>query len=179
MGMYFKGFLAAPPSCQGCPLAGQRIVPPVGNLDAEIAFVGEGAGGDEVRAGEPFVGAVGQYLMQILGALGLSREDVWLDNATGCRPKSATYGRPGFEVMLLPDDAKRVAARHCRYRLWSGLHALRTRGRLKVVVPLGRIAYESVHGVDRSILARRGSIEPVDFDKRLREAWQEVTSLYR
>jgi uracil-DNA glycosylase family 4 len=58
----------------------------VGNPDAQIVFVGEAPGRDEDLQGEPFVGAAGQLLTKILGAIGFTREDIYICNVLKCRP---------------------------------------------------------------------------------------------
>ena len=58
----------------------------VGNVAPRLAFLGEGPGADEDRLGEPFVGAAGQLLNKIIGAMKLSREEVYILNTVKCRP---------------------------------------------------------------------------------------------
>lgn len=58
----------------------------VGNIDAELCFVGEAPGADEDRLGEPFVGAAGQLLDKIIVACKLQRSDVYICNVLKCRP---------------------------------------------------------------------------------------------
>ena len=56
-----------------------------GDPQARIAWVGEGAGPDEDRAGEPFTGRSGQLLTRIIAAMGMARSDMWLTNIVCCR----------------------------------------------------------------------------------------------
>jgi DNA polymerase len=49
-------------------------------------FVGEGPGADEDRLGEPFVGASGQLLGEMIAAMGFTRDDVYICNVVKCRP---------------------------------------------------------------------------------------------
>ncbi len=75
--------------CQRCSLhQGRRqAVFGVGGERARWLFVGEGPGAEEDQRGEPFVGAAGQLLDQMLRALGLKRgEDVYIANVVKCRP---------------------------------------------------------------------------------------------
>lgn len=58
----------------------------VGNSDARLVFVGEGPGFEEDRQGIPFVGRAGQLLTKMIGAMGLTREDVYICNVVKCRP---------------------------------------------------------------------------------------------
>ncbi|HWC46075.1 MAG TPA: uracil-DNA glycosylase, partial [Casimicrobiaceae bacterium] len=71
------------------PLGASRTcaVPGVGTLGATWMFVGEAPGAEEDARGEPFVGAAGKLLDNMLAALGLSREnDVFIANVLKCRP---------------------------------------------------------------------------------------------
>ena len=75
--------------CTRCKLHRQgrkQIVFGVGNPRAELMFVGEGPGADEDAQGEPFVGRAGQLLNNMIRAMGLRREDVYIANIVKCRP---------------------------------------------------------------------------------------------
>jgi uracil-DNA glycosylase len=74
--------------CTRCKLYKKRtnIVFGVGNPKAELVFVGEGPGHDEDLQGEPFVGRAGKLLTQMIEAMGLRREDVYICNVVKCRP---------------------------------------------------------------------------------------------
>jgi uracil-DNA glycosylase family 4 len=76
-------------NCQRCPLAklGRRqVVFGVGNPHASVMFVGEAPGFHEDQKGEPFVGAAGQLLNDLLESAGLSRADIYIANVIKCRP---------------------------------------------------------------------------------------------
>jgi uracil-DNA glycosylase len=74
--------------CTRCKLHKGRtnIVFGVGSMKAELVFVGEGPGHDEDIKGEPFVGRAGKLLTQMIEAMGLRREDVYICNVVKCRP---------------------------------------------------------------------------------------------
>ena len=74
--------------CTRCRLHKQRnkIVFGAGNPRAELVFVGEGPGHDEDMQGLPFVGRAGKLLTQMIEAMGLAREDVYICNVVKCRP---------------------------------------------------------------------------------------------
>ncbi len=75
--------------CTRCKLHKQgrkQIVFGVGNPRADLMFVGEGPGADEDAQGEPFVGRAGQLLNNMIKAMGLRREDVYIANIVKCRP---------------------------------------------------------------------------------------------
>ena len=75
--------------CTRCVLHKQgrkQIVFGVGNPRAELMFIGEAPGADEDEKGEPFVGRAGQLLTNMIKAMGLSREEVYIANIIKCRP---------------------------------------------------------------------------------------------
>jgi uracil-DNA glycosylase len=75
--------------CTRCKLGTQgrkQIVFGVGNPRAELMFVGEGPGADEDAQGEPFVGRAGQLLNNMIKAMGIRREEVYIANIVKCRP---------------------------------------------------------------------------------------------
>ena len=74
--------------CQRCPLASGRtqVVFGTGNPQASIMFVGEAPGFYEDRQGEPFVGASGKLLTELLQSIGLERSDIYIANVIKCRP---------------------------------------------------------------------------------------------
>jgi uracil-DNA glycosylase len=75
--------------CTRCRLAKQgrkQIVFGVGDPRADLMFIGEAPGADEDEKGEPFVGRAGQLLTNMIKAMGLSREQVYIANIIKCRP---------------------------------------------------------------------------------------------
>jgi len=75
-------------ACTKCPLHTTRThtVPGEGAANARLMFVGEAPGADEDRLGRPFVGAAGQLLDKMIGAMGLARDRVFIANILKCRP---------------------------------------------------------------------------------------------
>jgi uracil-DNA glycosylase len=74
--------------CTRCPLHGTRTkaVFGAGDANAELMFIGEAPGAEEDRQGLPFVGRAGQLLTQLLGEIGLARDDVFIANILKSRP---------------------------------------------------------------------------------------------
>jgi uracil-DNA glycosylase family 4 len=75
-------------TCTRCRLSQGRtqVVYGVGDPNADLMFIGEGPGFHEDRQGEPFVGPAGHLLNQVLGEIGLQREQVYINNVVMCRP---------------------------------------------------------------------------------------------
>ena len=75
-------------ACQKCGLHHSRSkgVPGEGPHNAEIMFIGEGPGFHENNQGRPFVGAAGDFLVELLAGIGIKREEVFITNVVKCRP---------------------------------------------------------------------------------------------
>ncbi len=75
-------------SCTRCGLYETRhnVVFGVGPRDADILFVGEGPGQQEDLQGEPFVGAAGKLLDEMLSIIDLGRHNCYIANIVKCRP---------------------------------------------------------------------------------------------
>ncbi len=92
-------------ACVRCPnLAASRksVVFGVGDVHARLLFVGEAPGADEDLQGEPFVGKAGELLTRMIGAMGLSRSDVYIANILKCRPD--TPGQTSGNRKPMPDE---------------------------------------------------------------------------
>lgn len=98
--------------CQRCPLAklGRRqVVFGVGNPQASVMFVGEAPGYHEDQKGEPFVGAAGQLLNELLQSAGLSRADIYIANVIKCRPPNNRDPEPQEVDTCKPFLLKQIA----------------------------------------------------------------------
>ncbi|MGQ0812494.1 MAG: uracil-DNA glycosylase [Nitrospiraceae bacterium] len=76
-------------NCQRCKLAKlgrTQVVFGVGHPQAAVMFVGEAPGFHEDQKGEPFVGAAGKLLNDLLASAGLSRSEIYIANVIKCRP---------------------------------------------------------------------------------------------
>jgi len=115
--------------CHMCALAQSRAhtVPGEGNPRAALMFIGEGPGYNEDMQGKPFVGRAGELLSQMILAMGLRREDVFIANIVKCRP-------PGNRDPL-PDE---ITA--CSPFLKRQLELIRP----KIICALGRIAIQGL-----------------------------------
>jgi uracil-DNA glycosylase len=128
--------------CTRCKLHAQgrkQIVFGVGNPDAELMFVGEGPGADEDEQGEPFVGRAGQLLNNMITAMGLKREQVYIANVVKCRP-------PGNRT------PERDECDTCGPFLMRQIAVVKP----KVVVALGAVAAKTLLSVNDSMANLRG-----------------------
>src|SRR5436853_4093951 len=129
--------------CTRCGLSRGRknIVFGVGNPRAEIMFIGEGPGADEDEQGEPFVGRAGQLLNNMIAAMGLRREDVYIANVVKCRPPQNRA-------------PERDEAETCGAFLLRQIAAVQP----KVAVALGATAAKFLLGMNDSVGTVRGRI---------------------
>jgi uracil-DNA glycosylase len=129
-------------NCALCPLAETRIktVFGAGNANAELMFVGEAPGAEEDRQGLPFVGRAGQLLSELLGEIGLSREDVFIANVLKSRP-------PGNRDPM-PNEIEA-----CQPYLWKQIALIQP----KVIASLGNFAPKLLSGNPTGITRVRGT----------------------
>jgi uracil-DNA glycosylase len=128
--------------CTRCPLAyaGRRaIVFGDGDANARLMFVGEGPGADEDASGIPFVGKAGQLLNNMIQAMGLKREEVYIANIVKCRPPANRVPEP-------------VEANTCDQFLLRQIDVVQP----QVVVALGATAAMYLLGVKQSLSSLRG-----------------------
>ena len=127
--------------CTRCRLSKGRknIVFGTGSVHAELMFVGEGPGADEDEQGLPFVGRAGQLLNNMIAAMGLRREDVYIANVVKCRP-------PGNRT------PERDECETCIPFLMRQIAAIRP----KVIVALGATAAKNLLAINSPMAELRG-----------------------
>ena len=128
-------------NCKNCSLWETRtnVVFGVGSRTAEVLFIGEGPGENEDLQGEPFVGRGGQLLDDMMGAIGLKRQDVYIANIVKCRPPQ------NRDPLNTEEDA-------CIGYLRNQVALLKP----KIIVCLGRIAAMRVIKEDFKITQEHG-----------------------
>jgi DNA polymerase len=129
--------------CTRCALHATRrqAVFGVGDTAAEWMVIGEAPGAEEDRQGEPFVGRAGQLLNEMLRAVGLARDQVFIANVLKCRPPDNRDPRP-----------EEVAA--CSGYLQQQIAWVRPR----LILVVGRIAAQSLLQTDAPVGRLRGSV---------------------
>src|SRR6476659_1954660 len=132
---------AAIGDCQRCKLCSGRthLVFGVGDPHAKLMFVGEGPGADEDMQGEPFVGRAGQLLNNMIKAMGLKREEVYIANIVKCRP-------PGNRT------PERDECDTCSPFLMRQIAVIKP----KVVVALGAVAAKNLLAINAPMSELRG-----------------------
>lgn len=129
--------------CTRCALhkGRNKIVFADGSPDARLLFVGEGPGADEDVQGLPFVGRAGQLLNNMIAAMGLKREEVYIANVVKCRP-------PGNRT---PEPEE---AHTCSPFLFQQIDVVRP----DVIVALGATAATYLMGQRQPLAGLRGRV---------------------
>jgi uracil-DNA glycosylase len=128
--------------CTRCRLHKQgrkQIVFGVGTPRAELMFIGEAPGADEDEKGEPFVGRAGQLLTNMIKAMGLRREEVYIANIIKCRP-------PGNRT------PERDECETCSPFLMRQIETIKP----KVIVALGAVAAKTLLAINAPMTELRG-----------------------
>jgi uracil-DNA glycosylase family 4 len=127
--------------CVKCNLAKTRtqVVYGAGNPNADLMFIGEAPGRDEDEQGKPFVGRAGQLLTDIIKAMKLTRDDVYIANVIKCRPPENRNPEP--------DELD-----SCRPYIRQQVEIIQPR----VIVTLGKFALQSLLEKAYGITAVRG-----------------------
>lgn len=94
--------------CELCKSRSQTVFG-TGDADADLMFVGEGPGQNEDEQGEPFVGRAGQKLNDMIKAMGLRREQVYIANVVKCRPPNNRTPTPAEAAMCWPYLQRQIA----------------------------------------------------------------------
>lgn len=128
-------------ACTRCPLHKTRIKPVfgVGNIHADLMFIGEAPGAQEDKQGEPFVGRAGQLLDSMLHAIGLSRQQIYIANILKSRPPNNRDPLPEEVAACTPFLIRQIAL-----------------VQPKLLVTLGRIAAQFLLNTSTAIGNLRG-----------------------
>jgi len=129
--------------CTRCALhtGRHKIVFGDGDAAARLLFVGEGPGADEDAQGIPFVGKAGQLLNNMINAMGLKREQVYIANVVKCRPPANRTPEP--------DEGNT-----CSQFLFRQIDVVRP----EVIVALGATAATYLLGVRQPLAGLRGRV---------------------
>lgn len=136
--------------CTKCALseAGRKnIVFGDGSPDADLMFIGEGPGADEDIQGVPFVGRAGKKLNEIIHAMGLRREEVYIANIVKCRPPDNRNPQPEEAVACIPYLESQIDI--IKPKVICTLGAVSTRILLNTKQAISKIRghFQSYHGI--------------------------------
>jgi len=126
-------------SCVGCALHASRThaVCGVGDQQSDWLIIGEAPGADEDKQGEPFVGRAGQLLNEMLRAIGLQRQQVFIANVLKCRPPNNRDPQVAEIEQCLPYLQRQIALLKPKVILVVGRIAAQTL--LQTEAPVGKL----------------------------------------
>jgi DNA polymerase len=134
-------------ACRQCALSDTRTqtVFGVGDQRADWMIIGEAPGAEEDRRGEPFVGRAGKLLDEMLRAVGLERDRVFIANILKCRPPNNRDPKPDESAA-------------CRGYLERQIALVQP----KIILAVGRIAAQLLLNTDTAVGRLRGSRHQLD-----------------
>ena len=119
-----------------------QAVQGVGSAEAEIVFIGEAPGKKEDEMGEPFVGAAGKFLNEMLAEINLKREDIYITNIVKYRPPNNRVPLPEEKSACrawLLDELKIISpkliiflGRHAMNNFFPNLQISKAHGKLLI-----------------------------------------------
>lgn len=129
--------------CKRCELHKTRrhTVFGEGNPFARLLIIGEAPGEEEDKEGRPFVGRAGRLLDQMIEAVGLKREHLYICNLLKCRPPENR-------------DPKEEEIESCKGYLFAQIDLIKP----KIILTLGRFAFNTLFGGDEKITRIRGIV---------------------
>ena len=129
-------------NCRKCPLHRGRVHPVLGqgNPKAKIMFIGEAPGYWEDQKGQPFIGAAGKILDELLNSAGIKREDVYISNILKCRPPNNRDPKPEEIAACVPYLEQQI-------KIISP----------KIICPLGRYSMTFIMGM----FGLKSAIQPI------------------
>ena len=135
--------------CTRCKLHHGRtnVVFGVGNPHARLMFIGEGPGAEEDARGEPFVGRAGKKLDEMIAAIGLRREDVYIANVVKCRPPGNRDPEPDEVATCSPFLVRQIEAIRPHVIVTLGSPAVRTLLRTREGITQLRGTWHSFRGI--------------------------------
>jgi uracil-DNA glycosylase family 4 len=101
-----------------------QLVFGAGNPDADIVFIGEAPGKNEDLKGEPFVGAAGQFLNEMLASIGLERSDIYITNIVKYRPPGNRDPEPAEKDAFMPYLKRQIEVIQPKLIVFLGRHAM-------------------------------------------------------
>ena len=134
-------------TCEACKLyvGRTKTVPGEGSPKADVFFIGEGPGKNEDLEGRPFVGAAGKFMEEMLSAINLTRQDVFIGNVVKCRPP-------------MNRDPEEDEIKSCERYLYRQLKEIKP----KLIVTLGRFSLK-IFIPNESISSVHGRLKKIKF----------------
>ncbi len=95
-----------------------------GNANADIVFIGEAPGKNEDEQGLPFVGAAGKFLNEMLGTIGMVRDDIYITNIVKYRPPNNRDPLPDEKKAFWPYLIRQIEVIEPKIIVTLGRHSM-------------------------------------------------------
>lgn len=166
-------------ACTACGLAPTRTntVPGEGDPQAKLLFIGEAPGAEEDKEGRPFIGRAGKLLTDMIVAMGLTRESVFIANVVKCRPPGNRNPMPDEVACCEPFLLRQIAMIKPDYI--CALGAVSAHALLKTKTPIGQLrgTFHDYHGTP--LLATYHPAYLLRNPGEKKEAWKDLQLLMR
>ena len=142
--------------CDRCSLSQTKIkdVFGVGNVSADIVFIGEAPGKNEDLQGEPFIGAAGKFLNELLATIDLERKDIYIANVLKHRPPNNRDPLPEEAEACWPYLRRQIEIINPKLIVFLGRHALnRFLPEMKISEVHGQAFHQEIWGNQYNLLA--------------------------
>lgn len=96
----------------------------MGSVTAELFFIGEAPGKNEDIKGEPFIGAAGKFLNEMLASIGLERSDIYITNIVKYRPPNNRDPEPAEIAAFIPYLRRQIEVIKPKIVIFLGRHAM-------------------------------------------------------
>lgn len=132
--------------CPELAAGATQLVMGGGNPDADIVFIGEAPGKKEDEQGEPFVGAAGKFLGEMLAAAGMDRSDVYITNIVKYRPPNNRDPLPEEKAAFLPYLLRQLEIIDPKAIITLGRHSM------EYFLPDAKISQVHGHAVRKEVI---------------------------
>ncbi len=149
----------------------------VGNPNAKLVFYGEAPGADEDRQGEPFVGRAGKKLNEIIEAMGIRREDIYILNTIKCRPPGNRNPSPEEQANCSGFLQRQLEIIKPDYIVCLG--AIAARSFLKVTTPIGELRREFHTQGKVKVLCTYHPAYILRNPSKKRDVWEDIKFLMK
>lgn len=166
--------------CEKCSLCKTRTqtVFGVGNINADLVFVGEAPGADEDMQGEPFVGKAGQLLTDIIvKGMKMKREDVYICNVLKCRPPNNRNPNPEEMSMCEPYLIRQLSL--IRPKVICALGGVASKCLLQTEAPVGQLRgrWHSYQGIPLRVTYHPAYLLRTPADKG--KTWEDIQEVMK
>ncbi len=164
-------------ACDELAATRNKTVFGVGNPNAKLVFYGEAPGADEDRQGEPFVGRAGKKLNEIIEAMGIQREDIYILNTIKCRPPGNRNPSPEEQANCSGFLQRQLEIIKPDYIVCLG--AIAARSFLNVTTPIGELRGEFHTQGKIKVLCTYHPAYILRNPSKKRDVWEDIKFLMK